>query len=171
MSLAWCKCRDKVYHKMSTALAETEKTTILWATLFLLTACSAVLYLSRCSWYGIPHLIGLNDVLISAMLLHRVAPLCSLTMLIHDRELKRQPCRFVWHGKHLAVVPDAFLVIQVILTDGRKLDIAVLIEHDNGNEFGERFRNKLHAIHAMLQAEAYKERFGVEYVTVAFTTF
>src|SRR5258708_39556635 len=66
---------------------------------------------------------------------------------------------------------NGVLVIQVILTDGRKLDIAVLIEHDNGNEFGERFRNKLHAIHAMLQAEAYKERFGVEYVTVAFTTF
>jgi hypothetical protein len=119
----------------------------------------------------ITHLLELNDVLISAVLLKQHAPLCYLECFIHDRELKRRPCTVTWHGKKLDIIPDAFLDVRVSLPDGKKRRLPILLEHDRNSEFGEGFRKKVRGLIALVKSEAYKDRFGVNAITIAFTTF
>jgi hypothetical protein len=119
----------------------------------------------------ITHLLELNDVLISAVLLQQHVSLYYLERFIHDRELKRHPCTVTWHGKKLDIIPDAFLELHAILPDGKKRRVALVLEHDRNSEFGEGFRKKVRGLITLVKSDAYEARFGVNAITVAFTTF
>ncbi len=105
------------------------------------------------------------------MLLRQHDSRYNLERLIHDRELKHHPCNVPWHGKKLDIIPDAFLDLRVTLPDGTKRRVAVVLEHDRNSEFGEGFRKKVRGLIALVKSAVYKERFGVNAITIAFTTF
>jgi hypothetical protein len=119
----------------------------------------------------VEHTLELNDVLIAAALLKRVAPGYSLDSFIHERVLKQRPYRAVWRGGRFSLIPDAFLDFHLIMPDGSHRRMPVLLEHDRGSEEQKYFRRRIRAYITMLKAEAYKALFGVKTITVAFTTF
>lgn len=124
----------------------------------------------------IEHTLELNDVLISAALLKRVAPAYRLDRFVHERVLKRTPYKAVWRdtaGKSqtATLIPDAFLDFRLILDDGRTRRMPVLLEHDRGTEEQQYFRRRIRAYIVLLKSEAYTDLFGVKAITVAFTTF
>jgi protein involved in plasmid replication-relaxation len=104
----------------------------------------------------IEHTLELNDVLISAALLHRISPV-RLEYFKHERQMKRQPYKTTWQGVALTVIPDAFLKFRL----GEK-QFRLLLEHDRGTEEQQRFRQKIRGYIALLKEEP---------ITVAFTTF
>ncbi len=117
----------------------------------------------------IEHTLELDDVLISAALLHRVSSF-RLDHFEHERVLKRRPYHATWQterGKQTAtVIPDAFLDFRY---EGRRMP--VLLEHDRGTEEQFYFRRRIRAYIMLIRTEAYKELFGTKAITVAFTTF
>lgn len=104
----------------------------------------------------IEHTLELNDVLISAALLHKISPV-ALDHFIHERAMKRKPYKTTWQGNTLTVIPDAFLKFRM----GDK-QLRMLLEHDRGTEEQQRFRGKIRGYIALLKEEP---------ITVVFTTF
>ncbi len=123
------------------------------------------------SYLHIQHDLGLNDVLISGALLKWQAPGYYLAGFIHHRELAQNPYYTLWQGHRFGLVPDAFLDFRQVLPDGKQRRKAVLLEHDRGTEERRQFRRKVRAYITLLKSEAYKGRFKVNSVTIAFTTF
>lgn len=109
------------------------------------------------SWLFLEHTLELNDVLISAALLHEQIAGVTLRTVVHERTLKRKPYKTVWKGQPLALIPDAFIVFQL---HGQRRPW--LLEHDRGTEEQHYFRRRIRAHIAL-----YKE----DHVPVAFTTF
>jgi len=118
----------------------------------------------------VEHTLELNDVLIAAALLKRVAPGYYLDSFIHERTLKVAPYRAVWRGGRFSLIPDAFLDFRLALPDGQRR-MSVLLEHDRGTEEQRHFRRRIRAYIMMLKSEAHKDWFGVKSITIAFTTF
>lgn len=112
----------------------------------------------------IQHTLELNDVLIAAALIGRVQSTFTLDSFIHERVLKRTVKSS--HG----VIPDAFLDFRVSLPDGRRMRMAVLLEHDRGTEEQSYFRKRIRGYINLLKSGAYQEVFQTKVVTVAFTT-
>lgn len=123
------------------------------------------------SYLHLLHHLGVNDVLIAAMILHRWFPAHSLENFYIGRELAHEPFKTTRRGESYGTVPDLFLDFRKALPDGRQRRTPVLIEHDGGTESEEIIRRKVHAYSAMIQSSWYKTRFGVNSVTIGFTTF
>ena len=104
----------------------------------------------------IEHTLELNDVLISAALLHKQSPI-QLDHFIHERVLKRNPFKTKWQGETLTVIPDAFL--KFAAPTGVK---RFLLEHDRGTEEQHYFRRRIRAYTALYQEDQ---------TPVIFTTF
>ncbi len=119
----------------------------------------------------IEHTLEINDILIAAALLHRVAPAYRLDSFIHERELKRRPYKARGQGEHCTLIPDAFLDIRRSLPDGTAVRLPVLVEHDRGSEEQRYFRRRIRAYVTVLKSGAYHDWFGVKSLTIAFTTF
>lgn len=120
----------------------------------------------------IEHTLELNDVVISALLLN---PPYRLDNFMHERDMKRRPCKLRWNGKEstqvFTLIPDAFLDFRLALPNGKERRMPVLLEHDRGTEGRDHFKRRIRAYIVLLKTEAYKEVFGVKAVTIAFTTF
>ncbi|MBA2682557.1 MAG: replication-relaxation family protein [Ktedonobacteraceae bacterium] len=122
----------------------------------------------------IEHSLELNDILISAALVHRVDERYRLEGFIHERVLKRQPLTIDWKddstGKkeRFTVIPDAYVDFQ---TTGTKLHLRLLLEHDRGTEGQHFFRKRIRAYIGLVKTGNYKRYFTVDKLTVAFTTF
>ena len=123
------------------------------------------------SYLHIQHALELNDIIIAAALLKQHATYYSLVAFQHERELARNPYHTLWQGHKFGLVPDAFLDFREALPDGRQRRIPVLLEHDRNTEERRQFRRKVRAYITLLKSEAYKERFKVNSITIAFTTF
>lgn len=123
------------------------------------------------SYLHIRHELELNDVIISAALLSKEAPEYRLQSFKHDRELAREAFRTMWHSERLTLIPDAFLDFRQALEGGKQRHLHVLLEHDCDTEKQWAFRRRIRAYIILLKSEAYKERFKVNAITVAFTTF
>lgn len=123
----------------------------------------------------VEHTLELNDVLIAASLLERIAPNYRLDGFIHERSLKRRPYKAVWRTdaqqQTFTVIPDAFLDFRSLLPDGRQRRMPLLLEHDRGTEEQQHFRRRIRAYIMLLKSAAYQQLFGVRTITVAFTTF
>lgn len=123
----------------------------------------------------VEHTLELNDVLISAALLPRVDSRFSLIEMIHERTLKRHPFKATWHEDGAMqvhrVIPDAFLKIGYRKPDGTRVAWPIIVEHDRGTEEQKYFRRRIRAYIAFMRAGGPQDLFGVNSMTVAFTTF
>jgi Replication-relaxation len=117
------------------------------------------------------HHLGVNDVLISAAILKRQAPEYNLEHFLLTRDLAHEPFNASWCDKPYGTVPDLFLDFREALQDGRQRRTPILIEHDKGTESEEVIRQKIHAYSAMITSGWHKTRYGVNSITIAFTTF
>jgi DNA-binding PadR family transcriptional regulator len=126
------------------------------------------------NWLFVQHTLELNDVLISALLLHRDDPNVTLKSFEHEHNLKRHPYQATWqsHGRMqtFTVIPDAFLDFQVVVGDSVRR-MPVMLEHDRGTEQQLYFRRRIRAYIAFLKTGTYQRAFGTNAVTVVFTTF
>jgi Replication-relaxation len=114
---------------------------------------------SRESYTYFKHTMELNDVLISAMLLHKADPRFMLDSLRHERYLVKHPQSFVWNGTKFKLIPDAMLKFQT--PAGPR---TMLIEHETWSQHQTKFKRKIRKYIAMLQNEAWR-------APIAFTTF
>jgi hypothetical protein len=118
----------------------------------------------------IKHTLELNDIIISAALLKRSNKNIWLESFRHERELKRTPYRTKWQGGGYNLIPDSLLLFRVQLADGRQGRLPVVVEHDRGSEEQKYFRRRIRAYLHMVRNEGYKQLFGVNGITIAFTT-
>jgi Replication-relaxation len=118
----------------------------------------------------VEHTLELNDVLISALLLHRDEPGVTLRGFEHERSLKRHPYQASWQGQTFTVIPDAFLDFHAVV-DGSLRRMPILLEHDRGTEEQFYFRRRIRAYLMFLKSGTYQQTFGTNAVTIAFTTF
>lgn len=123
------------------------------------------------NYLHLQHDLEVNDIIISAALLRWHAPGYWLESFIHHRELRQNPYYTLWQGQQFGLVPDGFLDIRQTLNDGRQRRRALLLEHDRGTEERKQFKRKIRAYVAYLQAEGYRQQFGVSGITIIFTTF
>jgi len=107
--------------------------------------------------FHLDHTLELNDVVISAMLLHRADPRYALDLFKHERSLKRNPATVTYQGTKFTVIPDAFLRFQTPFGSRR-----FQLEHDMGTEEQQHFRKRIRAYIALIREEK---------TPVAFTTF
>jgi hypothetical protein len=118
------------------------------------------------------HTLDINDILIAAVLLKQIEPMCSLERFIHERTLKLTTYTVPWHGKWFTLLPDGLLDFHTVTIEGKLLQTVVLLEHDQGVEEQQSFRRKIRAYIALLHSQAYQNLFGVKgSPTIAFTTF
>ena len=118
----------------------------------------------------IKHTLELNDIIISAALLKRSHNNVWLERFRHERELKRTPYKVKWQGGKYNLIPDSLLLFRVTVADGRQGRLPIVVEHDRGSEEQKFFRRRIRAYLHMLRNEGYKQLFGVNGVTIAFTT-
>ena len=114
----------------------------------------------------ITHTLELNDVIIAASLLRQHDTRFYLAGFIHERALKRQPFKV----GNFSLIADAFLEFRVRLPDGRTARLPLLLEHDRGSEQQAQFRRRIAAYIAFLKASGQQQAFGVQTITIAFTT-
>src|SRR6266446_4564227 len=118
----------------------------------------------------VKHTLELNDIIISAALLKRSHKNIWLEEFKHERELKRQPYKAKWQGGGYNLIPDSLLLFRVTVPDGRQGRLPIVVEHDRGSEEQFYFRRRIRAYLHMLRNEGYKTLFGVNGITIAFTT-
>jgi hypothetical protein len=116
------------------------------------------------------HTLEINDVIISAALLEKSTPSTWLESFIHERTLKRKPCKVTWAGGSYALIPDGFLTFRSLVADGRQRRLPIVLEHDRGTEEQQHFRRRIRAYIVFLRTGGYKEMFSVGGITIAFTT-
>lgn len=123
----------------------------------------------------VEHTLELNDVLISAALLHRADPRYHLHSFLHERTLRRQPYKATWRqgaqSQTFTIIPDAFLDLRLRLPTSRYRRWPLLVEHDRGTEGQQHFKQRIRAYITLFKSEAYRELFGVQVLSVVFTTF
>lgn len=107
--------------------------------------------------FHLDHTLELNDVLISAMLLHKADPRYVLDLFVGERAMKRNPATMMHQGTKFTVIPDAYLRFNT--PDGLR---RFQIEHDMGTEEQQHFRRRIRAYIALIREE---------HTPVAFTTF
>ncbi|HEY6540277.1 MAG TPA: replication-relaxation family protein [Ktedonobacteraceae bacterium] len=116
------------------------------------------------------HTLELNDVIISAALLKRSSKSVWLEEFRHERELKHHPYKAKWQGGGFTLIPDSLLLFRVTVADGRQGRLPIVLEHDRGSEEQKYFRRRIRAYLHLLRNEGYKQLFGVNGITIAFTT-
>lgn len=124
------------------------------------------------------HTLELNDILISAALLHQTDQRYRLYDLTHERNLKRHPIKIfskgvTVEGHHVpeqvySLIPDAFLDFSVV---GTAKHFRLLLEHDRGTEGQDFFRKRIRAYVGLLTNDNYRQFFAIEKLSVVFTTF
>jgi len=124
------------------------------------------------SYLHLRHALELNDVYIAALQLKAVTGnRYYLSRYIQERTFKRSPLMVTANGVAVRLIPDGFLDIRQrrqLLPD---LSLLLLLEHDRGTEQQEHFRRRIRSYSAFINSGAHKQQFGVERITVAFTTF
>lgn len=134
------------------------------------------------------HVLAVNDVLIAAHNLAKVAPLIRLVAMLHDLDLKKTAQPFI-HERRLRdgslgeesakIMPDAWLDFRLALASEAKKERRrnVILELDRGTEFDqEEFRKKIRDyVHYALPGEddspsPYEQLFGTPYIIVAYAT-
>lgn len=122
------------------------------------------------SFLFVQHTLEVNDIIISAALLKKVSQTHWLESFLHERELKTRPYTAIWQGGKFSLIPDAFLVFLMVMPDGRKRRMAIVLEHDRGTEEQYYFRRRIRAYLILLKKEGYRQMFDVGSITIAFTT-
>lgn len=123
------------------------------------------------SFLHLLHHLGVNDILIAAAILNRSASQYTLEAFKLERDLAQDKFHAMWQGKGYGTVPDLFLDFREALPDGHQRRTPILLEHDGASEGDETIRKKVHAYSAMLASGWYRQRYGVNAITIAFTTF
>ncbi len=118
-------------------------------------------------WLFIDHALDLSDVLIAAVRLPAADARFYLAQFTHERELKRTP----YKADGISLIPDAFLDFRYVLPDGHQRRMPVLLEHDRGTEQQQHFRRRIRAYLSLFRNNGQQSLFGVQALTVAFTTF
>lgn len=119
----------------------------------------------------IQHLLEINDLLIAALKVSTINNRLYVTRFIHERELKRKPYKVMLQGQTYGLVPDGFIDFHLRREGKADLSLPLLLEHDRGYERESQFRQKIAAYRAFIASGVYKERFGVEGITVVITTY
>jgi hypothetical protein len=114
------------------------------------------------SYLHIRHALEVNDILIAALRLKHTHPAFYLARFVHERTLK--------HMK-VSPIPDGFLDVRKRRMGMPELSLALILEHDRGTEQQEHFRRRIRAYKTFLANKGQVQVFGVEAVTVIFTTF
>ncbi len=119
----------------------------------------------------IDHALELTDILIAALHLKLADPRFYLARFLHEREMKRVPFKVSQEGTRVSLIPDAFLDVRKRRMGMSDLSMPLVVEHDRGTEEQQHFKRRVQAYGVFLQSGASKHLFGVEGISVAFTTF
>lgn len=118
----------------------------------------------------IDHALELNDILIAALRLKFADQRFYLARWLHERDLKRMPYKVPLDGQTASVIPDAFLDFHKRRPGTVDASLPLLLEHDRGTEQMQHFKCRIRAYRAVLYTSMFKQSFGVENISVAFTT-
>jgi hypothetical protein len=118
----------------------------------------------------IDHALELIDILIAALRLKFADRRFYLARWLHERDLKRMPYKVPLDGQTVTVIPDAFLDFHKRRPGALESCLSLLLEHDRGTEQMQHFKRRIQAYRAVLYTSMFKQSFGVETVSVAFTT-
>lgn len=124
----------------------------------------------RTDWKDLEHDLGVNDVVASAMVVHKANPAYVLDYYEHERELRSKPYRALWvdnEGHHdIRVIPDARIDFRF---GNQRMPVLLEFERDPYGKKGQKFRNKLRAYLRLIESGSYQQIFGTKIITVAFT--
>lgn len=128
------------------------------------------------------HVLSVNDVLIAARRLHKVAPDITLEKWQHDLDLKKSPAK-VTYVRRLAdgdkvdevtkIIPDGWLYFTLQLANTPKKRLrCVVLELDRGSETDvAEFKRRIRAyVHYAAEGGVYQQTFGVKSIMVAYAT-
>jgi hypothetical protein len=128
------------------------------------------------------HVLHLNDFLIAARNLTKVAPDITLAEMRHDLDLKRTPATVEYVRRlpdgekvdeKVRLVPDGWLDFRLQLAHSpKKRRKCVVVELDRGSETNiAEFKKKIRAyVYYAFPGGAYETMFGTQAITVAFAT-
>lgn len=125
------------------------------------------------SYLFLQHTLDVNDIIVSAALLRKVAQestTCTLVDFTHERELKRKPFKGKLDEKEFSVIPDALFSFELSLAAEAE-QYVVFLEHDRGTEGQASFRAKIRSYNLFFKSEIFKRTYGACRSVVAFTTF
>jgi len=124
------------------------------------------------SYLFLLHTLAINDVLIAASNLQKVAADYSLRSFIHERVLKQTPYKisFMRGGKleTFTLIPDAFMQFVKQKKKGKEKKLPVLLELDRNTTEQKHFRRNLRARIEFIKEEGYKKLLGTNTVTFAY---
>jgi hypothetical protein len=117
------------------------------------------------SYLFLSHTLAVNNIIIAAKLVERIAPQIQLVHFRHERALRQAPIEVVTAtGEKQRVIPDGWLDFR---TPTHRT--AVILELDRGTEQQRAFRRKLQGLIACAQGP-YQAFFETSSMTIAFLT-
>ncbi len=128
------------------------------------------------------HVLHLNDFLIAARNLSKIAPDIALEEMRHDLDLKRTPAKVAYVRRlpdgdkvdeKLNLVPDGWLDFRLSLANSpKRRRKCIVVELDRGSETNvAEFKKKIRAyVHYAYPGGPYETMFGTQAITVAFAT-
>ena len=118
--------------------------------------------------FFLEHTLLVNDVLIAAHLLEKVAPQYKLLSFMHDNTLKKEPVLVQVNGKPFGVILDSWMKFQLPSPDATIPDTqAIGFEIDRGTRDAKSFKEQLRLRLAFIRGP-YQERFHTQNITLAF---
>lgn len=139
-------------------------------------------------YYQLMHLLELNDIFIAARLFPKYAPAYTLTELLHDYDLRREPILVVanrriqkrvegvikseWKEETVGVVPDGLLgfVRTPSSIPGKPYDRSGIWFEHHRTGGAQRFKQKIRAMSEVLAAGGYRTLLDIDVLKVAITT-
>jgi hypothetical protein len=128
------------------------------------------------------HVLSLNDVLIAARRLQKVASDISLEEMRHDLDLKRSPAKVEYvrrlpggdrEDERITIIPDGWLDFRLQLANSpKKRRKCIVLELDRGSETNmAEFKKKIRAyVYYAYPGGPYEQMFGTQTITVAYLT-
>ena len=121
----------------------------------------------RHSYLFFEHTLGVNDVLIAAVLLAREFSDVRVHELKHERELRHEPMDVPnSNGARTHVIPDGYVDFRI----AEKLQSCLLLEYDRGTEDQAKWRAKIAALTTAVTSGVYQTAFGTNSLTVTVVT-
>lgn len=116
------------------------------------------------------HMLAISDLLIHALLFAKSEQSYRIETMLHERHFKNHPIKVTQQEDTKTLVPDAYVAFASTGSSGKEVSIPILWELDRGTEDQKFFRKRIRSYIGFLKSRAFKTIFGIENITIAFTT-
>jgi hypothetical protein len=126
------------------------------------------------SFRQVAHSLFLTRFLVAAEMWSKAEPDYDLSQTRISYQLARAPASVAIGEKAeketVTVIPDAWLLFEKLQNGRHARWYPVLLEVDRGTEYQQKFKQHIRSRIEFIRSGAYKEMFGVEWVTIAYVT-